>query len=301
MIKIKPLFFKKIWGGEKIPSEFSLDSKGVGEAWVISGLTGSSSEVESSEFDEKTLDILYKNKPELFGNYPTEEFPLLIKLIHAEQNLSIQVHPDDKYAQREEKAPFGKYESWYVLEAPKGTKIIVGHNFDNEKEVQDSFDNQDWENKFPEIDIQPGDTFDITPGTVHAICKGTYLYEIQQSCDITYRLYDYGRLENGKPRELHIQKSKETIDYQKQIVPKQKINGTNLIDNKYFNLDKEEIKGSKEIKYDVFFLAITCIKGNGTINGKKVSKNDSVIITNQECQEIIKFDGTMDLLIGFPK
>ncbi len=301
MIKIKPLFFEKIWGGDKIASEFNLSSKNIGEAWVVSGLKGSSSEIDSSKFSEKTLDILYKNKPELFGNYPTEEFPLLIKLIHAKQNLSIQVHPDDKYAQEKEKAPFGKYESWYVLEAPKGTKIIVGHNFKNQKEVQNAFDNQQWENKFPEIDIQPGDTFDITPGTVHAICEGTYLYEIQQSCDITYRLYDYGRLENGQPRELHIQKSKETIDFKKQKVSKQKIKGTNLIDNIYFNLDKEEIKGSKEIKYDVFFLAITCIKGSGTINNKKLSKNESFIVTNKECKELIKFDGNMDLLIGFPK
>ncbi len=287
MIKIKPLFFEKIWGGEKIASEFNLSSKNIGEAWVISGLKGSSSEIESSEFSEKTLDVLYKSKPELFGNYPTKEFPLLIKLIYAKQNLSIQVHPDDKYAQEKEKAPFGKYESWHILEAPKGTKIIVGHNFNNEKEVQDAFDNQEWENKFPEINIQPGDTFDITPGTVHAICKGTFLYEIQQSCDITYRLYDYGRLENGQPRELHIQSSKETIDYKKQKVSKQKIKGTNLIDNIYFNLDKEKIKGLKEIKYDAFFLAITCIKGNGTINDKKISKNESVIITNKECKEII--------------
>ena len=228
ILKLKPLFYDKVWGGSKLKNDLGYDcSSKTGEAWGISAHKNGSSIITNDKYKGKTLRELYYTKKELFGNYPSEEFPILIKVIDANNDLSIQVHPDDQYAKKYENS-FGKTECWYILDTEKNTDIIIGHKAKDIEELKSYINNNDFESVLNKFQIQKGDQFNIYSGTIHAICKGTLLLEIQQSSDITYRIYDYKRLDNGKLRELHIDKALDVIKFPDNILKSYKL--TNLFD-----------------------------------------------------------------------
>lgn len=221
-LKFKPIYKDKIWGGEKIRSILNKDFSPLpncGESWEISAVQGNVSIVENGYLKGNSLqelveiymgDMVGQQVYERFGM----EFPLLIKFIDAADKLSIQVHPDDKLASKRHNA-YGKTEMWYVMEADAGSELIVGFNqkMDKADYVRHVKTNslKDILNREP---VQNGDVFFIPAGRVHAIGAGILLAEIQQTSDVTYRIYDWDRKgQDGKARELHTDLAVDAIDY----------------------------------------------------------------------------------------
>jgi len=274
ILKLKPVFFDKIWGGNYFQSylEYS-SSEQCGEAWGISGYTDKSSTILNGEFRGKTLREIYQSRKDLFGNYPSPEFPLLIKLIDAQKDLSIQVHPDNEYARKYHNS-FGKTEAWYVVDCNENSEIVIGHNAKSKKEMMNKVLQNDYDNLLHRFHIKKEDMFSIPAGMVHAICKNTVILEVQQASDITYRLYDYNRIQNGVPRELHIKQAMDVIDF-----PSKPIEHTG--ESEYFNLviTNLEEKQYKADKYgDYYFI----INGNAQINDITVKMGDFIFISSEQ-------------------
>lgn len=289
IIKLKPVFKERIWGGTKLKSYFGYDipSENTGEAWVISALNSGDCEIVNGEFKGKTLSWLYENNRELFGNIENPEFPLLAKLIDAADNLSIQVHPDDKYANEVEKQQFGKTEAWYIVEANDDTVLEIGHNANSKEELMNMVENERFEGLLNYKPIKSGDFFYIPSGTVHAICKNTLIYEIQQSSDLTYRLYDYNRVDKktSEKRELHTKKSIDVITVPQKmgttstptIESAEGYQKTIYIENKYFSTFKYDINDKVKFNNESFLLC-TVMKGSGSILDEEIKKGDNFIV-----------------------
>jgi len=210
--ELTPVIKDYIWGGTRLRDEFgkvsSLDR--LAESWELSCHKDGESIIASGEFKGMTLAEFIRLHPEAAGSSirNNEEFPLLVKLIDAKSDLSVQVHPDDEYAIREE-GSLGKTEMWYILDCDDGAELIYGfREHISSEEFRAAIEENrllDYVNRVP---VKKGDVFFIPPGTLHAIGKGMLIAEIQQSSNITYRVYDYGRLgADGKPRELHVEKA----------------------------------------------------------------------------------------------
>lgn len=246
-IKFRPILKKRIWGGTRLNKIESVNNDGfaIGESWKISGIEDNISVISNGFLQDNNLeeaidiymgDMVGDNVYEKFGN----EFPILLKLIDANQNLSIQVHPDDITA-RDRHHAYGKNEMWYIKEAKPGAQLVVGFNRDiSKKEYLEYLNSGNFTDILNYIDIKSGDTIYIPSGTIHAIGKGSLIVEIQQTSDITYRIYDYDRVdENGKKRELHNELALDVIDftYQKRemIESGKEINREDLlVDSPYF-------------------------------------------------------------------
>ena len=206
-------------------------------------------------------------------------------MIHARQDLSIQVHPDNRYARRHENGSLGKAECWYILDCEPGADIIVGHSASSDEALSEEIDRGEWKKLLHPRPIHPGDFFYIAPGTVHAIRAGTVLLEVQQSSDITYRLYDYDRLQNGKPRALHIQQSKDVIQSPYEattLIQKSRCtpdyDWEELIRNPYFTLSRVRVYDKYEFWMDEPFAILNVLSGSGTINGEPVKQGESLIV-----------------------
>lgn len=209
-IFLTPYFRPKIWGGRKLKTIFNYDipEGKVGEAWIISGYKDDASTVAAGQYKGMSLRDLYHQHLELFGNPNAKEFPLLVKFLDANDNLSVQVHPDDDYARKVENDS-GKTESWYVLQADPGAYLIYGHHAKSREELAEMMKHGEWDKLLRKVPIKKGDFFYVPAGTIHALTKGSLVIETQQSSDVTYRIYDYDRVDakTGKKRELHTQKS----------------------------------------------------------------------------------------------
>lgn len=221
-LKFEPILKQTLWGGEKIVPFKQLDSSlnGVGESWEISGVENNESVVMNGPDKGLTLaDLVRRYREELVGeeNYRRfgNQFPLLIKFIDAKQDLSIQVHPADELAKKRHNS-MGKTEMWYVVEADKGAKLRSGFSDEiTPKEYKERVLNNTITDVLQEYDIQKGDVFFLPAGRVHSIGAGAFIAEIQQTSDITYRIYDFNRKDaQGKTRELHTDLAREAIDYE---------------------------------------------------------------------------------------
>jgi mannose-6-phosphate isomerase len=221
-LKFRTIYKDKLWGGNKIKTVLGKDYgelPNCGETWEISGVEGNVSVVAEGSLQGKSLvDLIREYQGELLGEKVYEkfgdEFPLLIKFIDANQDLSIQVHPDDKLA-RERHDSFGKTEMWYVMQADPGAKLISGFNrkLDTDSYL-DYFESGRLTEILNEEEVNTGDVFFLPAGRVHTIGKGLLIAEIQQTSDITYRIYDFDRVDaEGKKRELHVEQALEAIDY----------------------------------------------------------------------------------------
>lgn len=221
-LKFKPIFKEKIWGGQKIKTYLHKDFgqlPNCGETWEISGVRSDVSIVADGVLAGQSLadllehyndDLVGKKVYDRFGN----TFPLLIKFIDANEDLSIQVHPNDKLAKKRHNS-FGKTEMWYVIDADKGATLIAGFNKElNEQEYLNKFNNGNLMDILNKENVEAGDVFFLPAGRVHTIGKGLLIAEIQQTSDITYRIYDFDRVdEQGNKRELHTGKAMAAIDY----------------------------------------------------------------------------------------
>lgn len=287
LLFLEPVFKEMIWGGNRMRDSFGYEIPGedTGEAWVVSAHEKGDCRIKDGVFAGETLGSLWKNHRELFGGLEGDVFPLLVKIIDAKADLSIQVHPDDAYAKTHENGALGKTECWYILDCEDGADIVVGHNAANKEELKTLIDEKRFLDLIKIRPIKKGDFFQIEPGTVHAIRRGTMILETQQNSDITYRLYDYDRLQNGKPRELHIDKSVDVITcpYEEQAdAPKKTacdgFTREALVSCKFYSVDKWNISRAVELEQAEPFLIIDVIEGSGTIDGTKIKKGDHMIL-----------------------
>ncbi len=221
ILKFKPIYKDKIWGGRKLENLGRVIPSGkIGESWEISDFGNDLSVIDNGELKGITLRECFKNyKKEIFGEsfIEDESFPLLVKIIDAEDKLSVQVHPDDEFSKNHDPENKGKKEAWFILKANPSAEIVCGFSKDiSAEEYRYLIENNKAEEPLFYRNIQSGDIFLIDPGTVHAIGPGCLILEVQQSSDSTYRVYDYGRLGNdGRPRELHLEKALRVLNFSK--------------------------------------------------------------------------------------
>mgnify|MGYP001305281971 FL=1 len=191
---VEPVFKEMIWGGNQLKEKYgyAIPSDQTGECWAPSAHPNGDNKIKEGEFKGQTLSKVFDEHRELFGNIKDKQFPLLVKIIDACNDLSVQVHPNDEYAALHENS-LGKTECWYVLDCKEDTKMVMGHHAKTKEELVKAIENDDYDHLLNKFDIKKGDFFYIPSGTIHAICKGSLIYEAQQSSDITYRVYDYHR------------------------------------------------------------------------------------------------------------
>jgi mannose-6-phosphate isomerase class I len=260
IIPLNPIFQERIWGGTTLSRLFdvSLKDKKIGECWGISALPEHSCHVHHPSFPPgTTLYDLWTHHKEYFGHHPADAFPILVKLIDAQEDLSIQVHPNDAQAK-----PFhslGKSECWKILNCAPDSRITIGHFAQSKEEILQAIEHRQVESIVQTFPIQPGDFFFIEAGTLHAIRKNTFLLEVQQSSDITYRFYDYDREDHGQKRPLHIQEALDVLKVPDRIIHQEMVMG-------YFDLEFVEIQDNSSIQSDRYGDYIVILEGEGTLD-----------------------------------
>lgn len=284
-MKLSPALKDYIWGGDRLKREYGIESdlERVAEAWVLSCHPDGPSIVLNGEYKGLTLsEVIEKEGKELLGKNAEsfEFFPILVKLIDAKSNLSIQVHPSDEYA-LENEGQFGKTEMWYVMDCDEGAYLYYGfdHEISPEEFKARIEDNTICEvlNKVP---VKKGDFFFIEAGTIHAIGGGLLIAEIQQNSNLTYRVYDYGRVgADGKPRELHVEKAQKVTSLKKPSIPYGAPTSARLASCKYFTSDIIEVSGEKMLSIeDDSFLSLLLLEGEATVGDISLKKGESLFI-----------------------
>ena len=273
-----------LWGGKRLNDEFAkgIPMSPLAETWECSVHPDGPSYVVNQEFKNKTLREVLEQHTEFLGAKHTNGFPLLIKFIDAKEDLSIQVHPDDEYAFKYENGERGKTEMWYVLDATKDATLIYGLKRDiTKEELLKAITDNTLTKYLQYVPVKKGDVFFIEPGTIHAINAGALIVEIQESSNLTYRLYDYNRIDkNGKKRDLHIQKALNVARLTKAIEPFQPMRVLKyeqgkaselLCHSKYFEVYRMIINTERRqtVTYftdDLSFKVLLCVQGCGTIS-----------------------------------
>lgn len=295
ILKLKPVLKDYIWGGKRLKTDFGFESdlEKVAEGWMLSCHKDGKSVICGGEFDGRTLEELIEEngKEKIVGTKSLDfpYFPVLIKLIDARDNLSIQVHPDNEYAERVEHE-FGKTEIWYVLDATDDAKLVYGFKDEiTSEQFKTAIENNTLMDVLNSVHVKKGDLLFIEAGTVHAIGKGTLIAEIQQNSNSTYRVYDYGRVgADGKPRELHIKKAVDVsitkppkYDIKPMGEPEKHMDYTSTLLTKcdLFTVNHYEINGKLEMLADKkSFHHVLVTDGSGTINGVDFKKGDSFYV-----------------------
>ena len=299
MYKFEPLLKQLIWGSE---------------SWVLSGVKDNETMVAEGPYKGKSLnELVSKEKERLLGkeNYKRfgDEFPWLIKFIDAHQDLSIQVHPDDETARRQGK-PRGKTEMWYCLESAPGAHLFSGLKKKiTPEEYKEMVEHDTITEALSSYEVHEGDVFFIPAGRIHAIGAGCFLTEIQQTSDVTYRIYDYKRKDkNGNYRELHTKEAAESIDYT--VLPNyragyepQKDEGVQLVECPYFTTAVYDLTEPMTLDYSDLdsFVILIAVKGQGTLtaDGETVTfqKGDTILLP--ATTEEVKVEGTVRFLETF--
>lgn len=274
IIKLVPSCKNYLWGGRRLIDEFNInfDGAALAEAWSLSCHEDGPSTIAGGNFHGKTLaEYIELNGKKILGENCRrfKKFPLLIKFIDARENLSVQVHPNNDYALKNENQ-LGKDEFWYILDAKPGAFIYYGVSQEISKK---DFAQHIAQNTLPKIlnavEVKRGDTFFIKAGTIHSVSKGILLAEIQQNSNVSYRIFDYNRVgADGKPRTLHIKQSLDVANL-KPVLPSSK-NYPHLVTSEYFTVDKLNLDGkilrqSAGFVDEKTFLSILILDGNGKI------------------------------------
>lgn len=312
-LKFRPILKSVIWGGEKIAPLKGLvtDQEKIGESWEISGVKGNESVVDNGAdaglnltqmIDKYGAAMVGEKNYKQFGN----SFPLLIKIIDAAGDLSLQVHPDDDLARKRHNS-LGKTEMWYIVDTEPDAVICAGLSRDI---TPDDYVAKVNDNTLMEVvahhKSHPGDVFFLPAGRIHSIGAGNLLVEVQETSDITYRIYDFGRVDakTGKPRELHVEQAKDAIDYtvfpSYVTKPAAPVDGvTELVDCKHFIVDKVTVDGTKLIKNVTdSFTTLTCIDGELTVtddrnNVVSMRKGESVLVPAMATEFTLQGNGTV--------
>ncbi len=311
----QPLFLQsvmqeKIWGGTRLRDEFGYEipSDHVGEYWAISAHPHGVSVVKNGPYAGMGLDQLYTEHRELFGNRPEPVFPLLTKILDANDWLSVQVHPDDAYGMEHE-GELGKTECWYIIDAEEGAEIIYGHKAQTKEELATLIEAGDWDGLLSKTPVKKGDFFFVPSGTMHAIGPGILILETQQSSDTTYRVYDFDRRDDqGNQRELHIQQSLEVLNLGEpqnsvpSTVKTMQLEMTCLTSNAFFTVYKWKFSGLVDFKQSAPYLLCSVLSGNGTLTVDSriycLKKGDHFLLPNNVTDWEI--DGQLEMIVSHP-
>ena len=318
-LKFEPIFKTLVWGGEKIAPYKGIETeqKHIGESWELSGVAGNESVVAEGPLKGKTIAELVKEyKGELVGEHvyanTGDEFPLLIKFIDALTDLSIQVHPNDELAAVRHNGSKGKTEMWYVVDAAPGAHLLTGLT---EKITPEQYAAKVADGTITDVlaryDVHPGDVFFLPAGRIHAICGGCFIAEIQQTSNITYRIYDYGRLGlDGKPREVHTELAKDAIDYT--VYPDYRTHYSpeqdeeqEVVSCQYFTTSIYDLTlpYAKDLSGIDSFMVVMCLSGSGTleVDGAEVSVRQGETVLIPATADDICFvpDGSMKVLTSY--
>ena len=291
-----------LWGGTRLVEHFGKQALGeqLAETWELSCHPDGECYITNGECAGITLSEYIKRNPSATGKNCErfDQFPLLIKLIDAQKSLSVQVHPDDEYAKANE-GQLGKTEMWYIVDCEEGASIYWGPKRSiSRQELSESIENNTHTELLNEVPVKKNDCFFIEAGTIHAIGAGIVVAEVQQSSNVTYRVYDYGRVgADGKQRELHVDKALAVANLAP--VQERSFDG-HLASCEYFTVDKLDVDGSyTAIADDSSFHSILVLEGSGTVSccGEEISftKGSSIMITagsgkytvNGKCEAIL--------------
>ena len=320
-LKFEPILKTIVWGGEKIAPYKGIETEQnhIGESWELSGVAGNESVVSEGPLKGKTIAELTKEyKGKLVGEHvyanTGDEFPLLIKFIDALSDLSIQVHPNDELAAKRHNGSKGKTEMWYVVAADKGAHLLAGLT---KKITPEEYAAKVADGTITDVlaryDVHPGDVFFLPAGRIHAICGGCFIAEIQQTSNITYRIYDYGRLGlDGKPREVHTELAKDAIDYT--VYPDyrthynpEKDEEQEVVSCPYFTTSIYDLTlpYAKDLSDIDSFMVVMCLEGEGSleVDGQEVGvhQGETVLIPADADDICFVPDDKMKVLTSFIK
>lgn len=311
----EPLFLQsvmqeKIWGGTHLRDVFDYDipSDHVGEYWAISAHPNGVSTIKNGRYAGQTLDVLYAEHRELFGNRQEPVFPLLTKILDANDWLSVQVHPDDAYG-LEHEGELGKTECWYIIAAEPGAEIIYGHNAKSKEELRQQIESKDWENLLTKVPVKAGDFFYVPSGTMHAIGAGIMVLETQQSSDTTYRVYDFDRKDDqGNLRELHLEKSIDVLTIgepanSRPVTTKvDDLKSTLLVASDFFAVYKWEISGKVDFEKTADYSLFSVLDGQGSLlvddQEYPIAKGSHFILPSDV--ETWQIKGVLELIVSHP-
>lgn len=319
--KFKPILKTLVWGGDKIApyKGISTTQHNIGESWELSGVKGDESVVSEGEYEGLTLpELIGQLKGRLVGEKVYKqhgsEFPLLIKFIDAKSDLSIQVHPDDELSKTRH-GKNGKNEMWYVVDADENAHLKSGLTQQIDPEEYSRLVAED---KITDVlhdyDVHPGDVFFLPAGRIHAIGAGSFVAEIQQTSDVTYRIYDYGRKGlDGKPRQLHTDLAKDAIDYS--VLPDYRTSyqprlneAVELVSCKYFTTDLLEIDTTFDLDLSVIdsFVVVMCIDGTADFVEKdgsstNIRRGETILVPAVSDFYRIFTDGKAKFLLSYIK
>ncbi len=299
IVKLIPYAKSAIWGGTKLAESYGVDAGGldnVAEAWTLSCYKGCESRISGGGLDGCTLLEAAEKHPGIFGAKAEKytKFPLLIKFIDARDDLSVQVHPDDEYAAKYD-GSFGKTEVWYIVECDEGARIIYGFkNKITTEEFARAIESNALDGVVNSVEVKKGDFFLIEAGTLHAIGKGILVAEVQQSSDLTFRAYDYGRLDKktGKPRELHIRQTLDVTKCEPVVTSYPVCTGsrkqgateiTDLVKLPLFSVEKIDCAGEYHGSANgESFVFLSILEGEGTVRCAdtllQIKKGDGVFV-----------------------
>ena len=318
-LKFHPILKTVVWGGEGIApyKEIETDQQHIGESWELSGVAGNESIVAEGPLAGRSIaDLVKTYREQLVGRHvyaqTCDEFPLLIKFIDALSDLSIQVHPNDELAAARHNGSKGKTEMWYVVDAAPGAHLLSGLK---QKITPAEYEARVADGSICEVlaryEVHPGDVFFLPAGRIHAICGGCFIAEIQQTSNITYRIWDYGRLGlDGKPREVHTELAKDAIDYR--VYPdyrthyeREQDTEVELVSCPYFTTSLYDLTlpYAKDLSEIDSFMVVMCIAGSGTIevDGHEVTvhQGETVLVPASADDLCLVPDDSMKILTSY--
>lgn len=316
---LSPVGKDYLWGGNRLNSDFGkeINLEPLAETWECSTHPNGMSIVACGHYAGRTLKNVIGEHPEMLGKHSEKngDLPVMVKLIDAKEDLSVQVHPDDEYAERSENGQKGKTEFWYILDATRDATIIYGlHHSCTRADLVYSIENGSFQSYLQRIPVKRDDVFLINAGTIHALGAGTLVAEIQQTSDLTYRLYDYDRRDkDGRKRDLHIQKALDVANLDGIPEPRQPMRVLRyaqgcatelLVRCRYFQVERMLINTErirKRVSYqtdDLSFKVLLCISGCGVLSFEgeviEMFKGDCIFVPANSLE--MKFHGKMQLL-----
>lgn len=273
----------------------------------ISAHPNGKSTILNGPYAGQTLDQVWTQHRELFGDFPSKDFPLLCKIVDANEPLSIHVHPDDSYAYEFENGQYGKSECWYIIDAEEDAEVLIGTTVNSKEELEDQISQDNFLESLKRVKVQPGEFYFIPAGTIHSIGSGITVYETMQSSDITYRLYDYNR-QRENSSSLDVDKALDVIQYSQElpsIVPENEIienhKCSHIVSNDFFTMVKWEVSGTLNYMKPREFCLVSVLNGDGQIiiDGEifKIQKGSNFVLTSEDLDSV--FEGDFTLIISY--
>mgnify|MGYP000111216394 FL=1 len=304
IIRLKPLFKEKIWGGTRLKTlfDYEFSSMHTGEVWGVSAHINGSNEIMSGPSKGMKFRDFFQKNIARFNLEGSTDFPLLVKMIDAKDDLSIQVHPGDDYPNKPELN--GKSECWYILDAVPDASIIFGHTAKTLDEFKRHVRSNNWADLIKEVPVGKGDFIFVPAGTIHAIKKGVVLLEIQQSSDTTFRVYDYNRTDSlGQKRPLHLEEAFQSIkipDEQIPFIPPKKLQSSieklRFISNKFFTVERWHVNKRYQPFIDGFKIFMV-LEGSGYMDHEPIKKGDHIVVLGDK--EAFTIEGEMTLMVAW--